>query len=206
MVLLSKETRKKNTFEGNKSMFLNTLDEIGWQDFLTEFNQKVEQKVRLDDFKDELWDTVVGFGETVLMATGMDEKARGELLDKLVCLREKKQSAEAKSCKDSSTPIEKTDNEKIRVEIDDRSKTSTLILIIIFQRLEKGGGQDTEEGYLDNEVDSVMILTTPPSKGVRSMKRNWEVEEASTSVEAVSGKNFYVKLGGRGARSIDFVR
>ena len=29
MVLLSDEMRKKNTFEGNKSMFLNNLDENG---------------------------------------------------------------------------------------------------------------------------------------------------------------------------------
>ena len=34
-----------------------------------------------------------------------------------------------------------------------------------------------------------MIMATPPGKGVRSRKREREVEEASPSVEAVSGKN-----------------
>ena len=89
MVLLSDEMRKKNTFEGNESMFLNTLDKNGWHDFLSEINQNVERKVKLDDFKEELWNTVVGFGEAVLMATELDEKARGELLDKMISLREK---------------------------------------------------------------------------------------------------------------------
>ena len=46
------------------------------------------------------------------MSTGLDEKTRGELLDKMVRLKEKKQSAEAKSCNDSLTPNEKTDNKK----------------------------------------------------------------------------------------------
>ena len=87
MVLLSDEMRKKNTFEGKKCMFLNTVDENGWQDFLSKFNQKVERKAKLDDFKEELWNTAVGSGEPVLMATGLDEKARGELLDKMVRLR-----------------------------------------------------------------------------------------------------------------------
>ena len=58
MVLLSTEMREKNAFERNKSMFLNTLGENKWQDFLSEFNQKVERKVKLDAFKEELWDTV----------------------------------------------------------------------------------------------------------------------------------------------------
>ena len=36
---------------------------------------------------------------------------------------------------------------------------------------------------------SVMIVTRPPSKGLRSRKRKREVEEASPSTEAVSEKN-----------------
>ena len=43
------------------------------------------------------------------MATGLDEKARGELLEKTVRLRKQKQSTEEKSCKDSTTPNEKTE-------------------------------------------------------------------------------------------------
>ena len=42
----------------------------------------------------------------------------------------------------------------------------------------------------DKEVESVMIVTTPPSKGVKSRKRKGEVEELnSPSADAVSEKN-----------------
>ena len=91
----------------------------------------------MDDFKEEFWDIVVEFGEPVLMATGLGEKARGELLDKMVRLRKEKQSAEAKSCKDSSTPKKRTDNKKVRVEIDEKSKINIIIIDIIILRLEK---------------------------------------------------------------------
>ena len=56
------------------------------------------------------------------MATGLDEKARGELLEKTVRLRKQKQSTEEKSCKDSTTPNEKTEKNEIRIEYDDRVK------------------------------------------------------------------------------------
>ena len=82
MILLSTEESKKNTFEGNKSMFLGTLDEKAWREFLSEFNQETESETTLDDFKEEQWNTVVKFGEPVLMGTGLDEKARKELLSK----------------------------------------------------------------------------------------------------------------------------
>ena len=39
MILLTTEESKKNTFEGNKSMFLGTLDEKAWREFLSDFNQ-----------------------------------------------------------------------------------------------------------------------------------------------------------------------
>ena len=45
----------------------------------------------LDKFKDELWDTVVKFEEPLLMGTCLDEKARKELLSKLVELKKKAQ-------------------------------------------------------------------------------------------------------------------
>ena len=38
MILLSAEEREKNTFEGNKTMFLGTLDEDAWREFLREYN------------------------------------------------------------------------------------------------------------------------------------------------------------------------
>ena len=54
MILLEAEERQKNTFEGNKDMFLGTLDEKAWQDFLSEFNQRMKSETTLDDFKEEL--------------------------------------------------------------------------------------------------------------------------------------------------------
>ena len=137
---MSDEVREKNAFEGNKWMFLSTLDEKAWQDFLSEFNRKLEHKVELGDFKDVLRVTVIGFGEPVLMATGLDEKARGELLEKMVRLREQKQSAEDKSCKDSSTPNEKTENKENRIKIDDKSKTDTKIKDINILKAREGEG------------------------------------------------------------------
>ena len=103
MILLSTEESKKNTFEGNKSMFLGTLDEKAWREFLSEFNQETESETTLDDFKEELWNTVVKFGEPVLMGTGLDEKARTELLSKMVKLRETRQKTGDDECTDSST-------------------------------------------------------------------------------------------------------
>ena len=50
------------------------------------------------------------------------------------------------------------------------------------------GRQKSNEENRDQEVDSVMIIATPPSKGVRSRRMKREVE-ASPSVEEVSGKN-----------------
>ena len=54
MLLLSAAESKKNTFEGNKWLFLDTLDEKAWQDFLSEFNQRVGRETKLEDFKEEL--------------------------------------------------------------------------------------------------------------------------------------------------------
>ena len=87
MILMSAKESEKNTFEGNKTMFLGTLDEKAWREFLREFNREANSEIALDNFKEELWKTVVKFGEPVLMATSLDEKARGELLSKMVKLR-----------------------------------------------------------------------------------------------------------------------
>ena len=59
--------------------------------------------MKLENFKDELWNTVVKLGEPVLMSTGLDEKARKELLEKMISLRKPKQKTEADACKDIST-------------------------------------------------------------------------------------------------------
>ena len=88
-------------------MFLNTLNERAWQDFLSEFNQRVKSETTLDDFKKELWNTVVKFGEPVLMGTGLDEKARKELLGRMISLREPEQKTKADACKDCFTLYKK---------------------------------------------------------------------------------------------------
>ena len=89
MFLQTNEVREKNTFEDNIRMFLSTLDEKAWQSFLSEFNQRVENKAKVDEFKDELWDKVVKFGETVLIGIGLDEKVNKELLEKMIGLGSK---------------------------------------------------------------------------------------------------------------------
>ena len=61
MKLLSTEESKRNAFEGNKWILLNTLDEKAWRDFLSEFDQRVKSETTLEDFKEELWNTVVKF-------------------------------------------------------------------------------------------------------------------------------------------------
>ena len=103
MKLLSAEESKKNAFEGNKWMFLVTLDEKACQEFLSEFDQKVKSETTLEDFKEELWNMVVKFSEPVLMGTGLDEKAREELLSRIIKLREEKRKTKGDACKDNST-------------------------------------------------------------------------------------------------------
>ena len=113
MIFLSAEKREKNTFEGNRDAFLGTLDADAWRRFLSDFNREVGEDTTLDDFKEELWDTVVKFGEPILMGTGLEEKARGELLSKMVELRKAPRKIREDKCKDNSTPKQKTDNEII---------------------------------------------------------------------------------------------
>ena len=141
MVLLSDEVRETNTFGRNKKVFLKTLNQNVWQDFLSEFNQKVEKKVKMDEIKEELRDTVVGFEEPVFMATGLDEKGRRELLGKMIRLRETKPSAESVSCKDSSTLSEKIKNKKVKNKIDIKNKPSIIIKDIIIPKTREGGGK-----------------------------------------------------------------
>ena len=99
MILVSAQESEKNTFGGNKTMFLGTLDEEAWREFLREFNREANSEITLDNFKEELWNTVVKFGEPVLMAIGPDEKARGELLSKMVELRKAQPKTKEDECK-----------------------------------------------------------------------------------------------------------
>ena len=74
----------------------------------------------VDDFKEKLWSTVVKFGEPVLISTGLDEKGREGLLEKMISLRNQKQDAGANPCEDSSTLNKKTDNKNLSAEVDDK--------------------------------------------------------------------------------------
>ena len=141
MKLLSAEESKNNAFEGNKWIFLDTLNEKAWREFLSEFDQKVKSETTLEDFKEELWDTVVKFGEPVLMGTGLDEKAREELLSKMIKLREEKRKTKDDACKDSSTLKRKTDDKMIKVEREDKVKTSNMIKDINILKAREGGGK-----------------------------------------------------------------
>ena len=74
----------------------------------------------------------------VLMATRLDEKAREELLGKMIRLRVAKPNTECKSSKDSSTLSEKTKNKKIKTKIDDKSKPNIIIKDIKVPKTREG--------------------------------------------------------------------
>ena len=141
MILFSSEEREKNTFEGNKDMFLGTLDDDAWRKFLKEFNQEVGSETTLDKFKDELWDTVVKFGEPLLMGTGLDEKARKELLSKLVELRKARSRTRDDKCKDSCTLKLKTVVKIVDDVKGDKFGTSNMIKSINILKARAGGGK-----------------------------------------------------------------
>ena len=104
-------------------------------------------------------------------------------------LREPKQTTEANPCKDSPTLNKKGDDNGIMIEMDDKNKTSIIIKNINILKAREGERQESEKQDLDKEVESVMIVATPPSKGIISRKRKRETEEASPSVDVVSEKN-----------------
>ena len=141
MILLSAEERESYTFEGNKDMFLGTLDEEAWREFLREFNQEVNSETTLDKFKDELWDTVVKFGEPLLMGAGMDEKARKELLSMLVELRRAQPTTRDDECKGSSTLKQKTVDKIVEGVKGYKVGTSNMIKSINILKARAGGGK-----------------------------------------------------------------
>ena len=141
MILLSTEESKKNSFEGNKTMFLETLDEKAWRGFLSEFNRETKSETTLDNFKEELWNTVLKFGEPVLMGTGLDEKARKELLSKMVKLRETRKKTRDGKCKDNSTLKQKTDDKIIEGVRGDKVKASNINKSTYILKARAGGGK-----------------------------------------------------------------
>ena len=58
--------------------------------------------------------------------TGLDEKGREGLLEKMVGLRKQKQNTGANPCEDSSTLNKKSDDKK-SADVDDKHKTSKMI-------------------------------------------------------------------------------
>ena len=181
MILVSAEESEKNTFVGNKTMFLGTLDENAWREFLREFYREVNSEITLDTFKEELWSMVVKFGEPVLMGTGLDEKARRELLSKMVELRKAPLKTKEDECKDSSTLKHKTVNKIIEGVRGDKVESSKIIKSTNILKARAGGRQELEGLDGDKEVKSVVA---------RGRKRKREVEGlGSPSAETVSEKN-----------------
>ena len=145
MILLSSEEREKNTFEGNRDMFLWSLKDDAWQEFLEEFNQEVGSETTLDKFKEELWETVVRFGEPLLIGTGLDEKARKELLSKLVELRNSRSKTREEKCEDSSTLKQKTVDKIVDDTKRDKVGTSNMIKSTNILKARAGGGKSWKD-------------------------------------------------------------
>ena len=131
-------------------MFLGTLDEDAWREFLSDFNREVNGEITLDDFKEELWNTVVKFGEHVLMGTGLDEKARGELLSKMVELRKAPLKTKEDECKDSSTLKQKTVNKIVEGVRGDKVEYSSIIKSTNILKARAGGGKSWK-GWMETK-------------------------------------------------------
>ena len=80
------------------------------------------------------------FGEPVLMGTRLDEKAKKELREKMISLREPKQKTEANPCKDSSTVNKKLMIMKLGLELMIKIRLVIQLKILVSLRLEKGEG------------------------------------------------------------------
>ena len=72
------------------------------------------------------------------MGTGLDEKARKELFNKMIKLRETEQKNKDDECKDSSTLKQKINDKMIKIEREDKLKTSNMIKDINFLKARVG--------------------------------------------------------------------
>ena len=86
------------------------------------------------------------FGEPVLMGTGLEEKARGELLSKMVELRKASQKTKEDECKDSSTLKQETVNKITESVRGDKVETSNIIIL----KARAGGGKSWK-GWMETE-------------------------------------------------------
>ena len=75
------------------------------------------------------------------MRTGLEEKARGKLLSKMVELRKASRKTKEDECKDSSTPKQKTVNKIIESVRGDKVKTSNIIKSTNILKDRAGGGK-----------------------------------------------------------------
>ena len=107
---------------------------------------------------------MVKFGEPVLIGTGLEEKARGELLSKMVELRRASRKTKEDECKDSYTLKQKTVNKIIESIREDKVETSIIIKSTNILKARAGGRQELEGLDEDKEVESVMITATPQVK------------------------------------------
>ena len=63
------KARKKHLL-GEPDDVFDTFDKEEWKKFSIEFKKKVERKVDVEEFNEQLWDIVVEFGEPILLETG----------------------------------------------------------------------------------------------------------------------------------------
>ena len=115
---------------------------MSWWELLSELNHETKSETTLENLKEELWYTVVKFGETLLIGTGLDKKARKELLSKMVKLRETRQKTKDDECKHGSTLKQKTDDKMIKINEEDKFKTSIMIKSTNILKARAGGGKN----------------------------------------------------------------
>ena len=71
----------------------------------------------------------------------IDEKARKELLSKMVKLRETRQQTKDDECKHGSTLKRKTDDKMVKINEEDKFKTSIMIKSTNILKARAGGGK-----------------------------------------------------------------
>ena len=105
----------------------------------------------------------------------------------MVKLRETEPKTKNDESKDSSTLNQKIVDKIIKIEREEKVKTSNIIKDTNILKARVEGRQEFEGLDGDKEVESVMIAATPPSKGAKSRKRKREAEELSNlSADAFS--------------------
>ena len=65
---------------------------------------------------------VVEFGEPILIGTGLDKEARGELLSTMILIQETRPNTKPGSCKNSSTLKKKKEKKNVKTKSDDKYK------------------------------------------------------------------------------------